>query len=123
VRTFDGSVWARSAGRLVGDASVAPLFAIGLGVSLLPEQVENLRTGAPWNEFVADGMVDSGIFLGSEAAGLLGLLGGTRIGGPWVGVPLKFVVDIVVGGYLEWKSDQDNRRGGCLQASLKRRRG
>jgi uncharacterized protein YukE len=69
VRTFDGSFWVRSFGRLIGDASAPPLFAIGWGLSVAPEQIQNIQTGAPWNEYAADLAVDSGIFLASEGAG------------------------------------------------------
>jgi hypothetical protein len=94
VQTFDSSFWVRSVGRFVGDAAATPLLIIGWGISLAPEQIRNIGSGAPWNEFVADGIVDSGIFVGSELAGVAGFGIGDAIGGPVLGVPLKFGFDL-----------------------------
>jgi hypothetical protein len=114
VRTFDGSFWVRSFGRLIGDASAPPLFAIGWGLSVAPEQIQNIQTGAPWNEYAADLAVDSGIFLASEGAGWLagtgGTIAGTAIGAPWLGIPAKFVADVGTGLGLEWAFDSINLR-------------
>jgi uncharacterized protein YukE len=112
VRTFDGSFWVRTAGRVLGDASAPPLFVVGWGLSALPEQIENIRTGAPWNEFVADMVIDSGIYLGSEGAGWVGLVGGTAVAGPEAGVPLKFGADIIAGAYLEYQAETHGWREG-----------
>ena len=106
VQTFDSSFWVRSAGRLVGDASAVPLLIVGWGITLAPEQIRNVRTGAPWNEFAADGMIDSGIFAASELAGLAGLGIGSYFGGPAVGVPFKFAFDLGAGAGLDYLSGQ-----------------
>lgn len=111
VQTFDSSFWVRSVGRFFGDASAAPLFVIGWGITLAPAQIRNVSTGAPWNDFVADGIVDSGTYLGSEAAGWAGLLVGNFLGGPPVGVPAKFAADLGTGAVLEYYGVRYDWRG------------
>jgi len=106
VRTFDGSFWVRSFGRIIGDASAPPLFFVGWGLSAAPELIRNVQSGAPWNEFAADLAVDGGIYVGSEAAGWLGLTGVTAFAGPEVGVPAKFIVDPIAGAALDWAVDK-----------------
>ena len=114
VRSIDTGLLIRSAGRLIGDAAAPPLFVIGWGLSVAPEQVADLRAGASWNEHAADFVVDSGIFLASEAAGWLGGIGGafagTAIGAPELGIPAKFVFDVGTGLGLEWWSDSIDLR-------------
>jgi len=112
VRTFDGSFLIRSVGRLFGDASAPPLFVAGWVISAAPELYQNIRTGAPWNEFVADSVIDSGIYLGSEGAGWLALAGGTAVAGPEAGVPLKFAADVIAGAYLEYQAETHGWREG-----------
>jgi hypothetical protein len=114
IRTIDTSFWVRSAGRLLGDAAAPPLFVVGWGLSVAPEQIQNIRTGAEWNEFAADFAVDSGIFLASEGVGwftgVAGTAFGAQFGAPWVGVPAKLIGDFGTGFGLEWAADTLNLR-------------
>ncbi len=113
-RRIDTSLWVRSFGRLIGDAAAPPLYAIGWGLTIAPEQIQNIRTGAPWNEYVADLAIDSGIFGASELAGWAGLGIGTAIGPefgmPWLGLPLKFGFDLFAGASLDYVSDEHEWR-------------
>ena len=111
IRTFDGSFWVRSFGRLIGDSAAPPLLFVGWGLSAAPELVRNVRSGAPWNEFAADLAIDSGVFFGSELAGLGGFAAGSFIGGPQVGVPAKLGADVLAGAWLEWQVERHDWRG------------
>jgi hypothetical protein len=109
LRQVDTGFLVRSFGRLVGDASIPPLFMIGWGLTLAPEQIRNFSTDASWNERLADGVVDSGNFLVGEAAGwAVGLLSAPEAGPGAIGV--KLVADVVAGAYYDSKADQFNWR-------------
>jgi hypothetical protein len=111
VRTFDGSFWVRSFGRIIGDASAPPLFFIGWGLSAAPELIRNVQSGAPWNEFAGDLAVDGGIYVGGEVVGWAALTAGTAFAGPEVGIPAKFIFDPIAGAVLDWASDTYDVRG------------
>ena len=109
LRQVDTGFIVRGFGRLVGDVSVPPLLLIGWGLTLAPEQVRNITTHAPWNERLADGIVDSGNFLVGEAAGwVVGLLSVPEAGPGAVG--LKLAADVFAGAYYDAKADQSNWR-------------
>ena len=115
IRTFDTGPWVRPVGRILGEASAPPLFLIGWGLSVVPNQAENIRTGAPWNEHAADLAIDSGIFGGSEIAGWVTGLGGVAIGStfgaPWLGLPAKLGADAFAGAWLDSQASSHNWRG------------
>jgi len=94
----------RTLGRTIGDSLVVPAFIVGYGLTIAPEQVENILTGARWNEYVADMAVDSGGFVVSEligyaagtgltGAGPVGALGGKLGGDILAGVAWDYVAD------------------------------
>jgi uncharacterized protein YukE len=116
VRTVDSSFWIRTAGRVIGDASAPPLFFIGWGLSVGPEVYRNIQSNAPWNEFAADLVVDTGIYTGSEVAGWGGFVGGNALGGPAVGVPSKLAADAMAGAGLEFFVDKNGLRESLASA-------
>jgi hypothetical protein len=114
IRSIDLDMGVRSFGRLIGDVGAGPLFGVGWGITLAPEQLANIKTGAPWNEFVADALIDSAGFVGSEGAGwVVGVgagVGGAAIGHPEVALPVKISVDLGAGMIYDSYIDENNIR-------------
>lgn len=103
--TCHGTSAVRSVGGLVGDASHSPLFLIEWGLTLAPEQISNVASQAPWNERIADGIVDSGNFLVGEAAGwVVGVFTIPQAGPGALGA--KLAVDVAAGGYYDARAHQ-----------------
>lgn len=109
LRQVDSNYLVRGVGRLIGDASVPPLFLIGWGLTIAPEQIENISTHAPWDERVADGVVDSGNFLVGEAVGwVVGLASFPQTGPGAVGA--KLALDVGAGFAYDVVADNFNWR-------------
>ena len=98
----------RAAGRAVGDASVAPMFAIGWGLTLLPEQIRNVTEGADWSEIRADLLVDSGGFLVSEGVGWIVGSALAETGPAAIGA--KLGADVLAGAYWDTRADAGDWR-------------
>jgi len=68
--TIDLKVAIRATGRTVGDDVLGPVaLAAGYLATVAPNQIENKNTGASWNDYAGDFLVDSFGFAYSEAAG------------------------------------------------------
>ena len=105
LRQLDSSYTVRAVGRLIGDASVPPLFVIGWGLSLAPEQIRDISSGAPWEERMADAAVDSGNFLFGEGVGIVvGAITAPQAGPGAVG--LKLASDVGAGFAYDVAADQ-----------------
>jgi len=90
----------RTTGRL-GDDLIPITLAIGWLLTIAPEQVENYFTGAEWNEYVGDFVVDTGGFATSEMAG--DIVGGSlAFLHPVAGLGGNFAGDIAWG--LAWEN-------------------
>ena len=101
----------RTLGRTIGDSLVVPAFMVGYGLTIAPEQIENILTGARWNEYVADMAVDSGGFFVSEGAGYLGGALGVSLGlGPVGGLGGKLGGDVAAGVAWDYIADRNDWR-------------
>lgn len=104
-RQLDPNYLVRGVGRLIGDASIPPLFLIGWGLSLAPEQIQNASSHAPWQERLADGAIDSGNFLFGEGVGwVVGAASAPEVGPGALG--LKLAADVGAGFVYDVAADQ-----------------
>jgi hypothetical protein len=88
-------------GRTIGDDILGPLsLGVGLALTILPEQLENIDKGADISEFIVDGVIDGGGFAVSEMAGdALAAVSAPFVGPAMIGV--MYVVDIGVGVFWD----------------------
>ena len=98
VKRLETTSGVRVIGRLLGDATLPWTLGIGWGITVAPSIIQDARSGAPWHRFVADFVIDSVGFWGSEAAGWfvavpIGL--GTR--NPVIAFGAKFAFDVAIG--------------------------
>ncbi len=104
----------RTFGRTIGSALIMPAVSIplGIGVTLLPNQVENYRihkSGGemPWYHVAGDAEYDLTGFIVSEVAGWAGGSMASRLG-PQAGIVGTFVSDIRAG--IAWEANEAGRQ-------------
>jgi hypothetical protein len=105
----------RLLGRTVGDSLFPPAFVVGYCLTIAPEQIENIITGAQWNEYIADLLVDSGGYLVSEAGGYVGLAIGAPAG-PGGEVVGKLAGDVLAGARWDMMADSGGWREELAEA-------
>jgi len=97
----------RTLGRTVGDSLLGPAIIVGYGLTIAPEQVENILTGARWNEYAADLAVDSGGFIVSEGVGYVAGVTAFSLGlGPPGAVGGKLGGDVLAGVVWDYLADK-----------------
>jgi hypothetical protein len=105
----------RIGGRALGDNAIPPLMAVGLVISVLPNQVEDWLTGASGNEYVGDAIVDVTGFGVSEAFGDLAAVFAFEAGlGPGA-IVANYAADFVAS--LTWDNAMEN---GGRQATVEK---
>jgi hypothetical protein len=121
VRRIDPNVAVRSYGRAVGDASAPPLLGVGWALTLAPEQIKDLKEGAPASEHLADAIIDTTGFAVSEASGwgLGALLFAATGENPIAGFVGKFIGDFGAGIYYDIKAEEGGWREE-LQAEIEK---
>jgi hypothetical protein len=116
IKHIDTDLVVRTLGRSLGDVAWGPLapymMSLGWAITLAPEQIENIMTGAPASEYLADGIVDTGGFILSEIAGIGGGAIGAKVSG---GNPAgilggKFITDVLVGGAYDTYAEKSGWR-------------
>lgn len=60
----------RALGRTAGDITLPWTLGIGLGLTVTPNLITNIRDRKPWNDTVADLIIDTSGFVVSELAGI-----------------------------------------------------
>jgi len=65
----------RALGRTIGDVSMPWTLGIGLGLTIAPNLVTNIKEGNSANQIIADLAVDAGGFIVSEIAGIAAVIG------------------------------------------------
>ncbi len=94
----------RLLGRVLDDFSPGVLTGIGLGITVTPNLVKNIREKNPWHQTAADLMIDTGGFVVSELAGWgAGALAGFITGGNPIAI---LTAKIAVDGFVSVKWDE-----------------
>ena len=98
VKRLETTSGVRVIGRLLGDATLPWTLGIGWGITVAPSIIQDARSGAPWHRFVADFVIDSVGFWGSEA---IGWIAAVPVAAETLNPPLAFgskiFVDVTIG--------------------------